>query len=304
MAGLPRVSLIPHVYPVHEPGLPFFAFGAQPARTPVGRALWRRAEPVLTAGLRRGRRELNETRAILGLPPLERFHGGLSTDLVLVATYPQLEYPRPWPEHAHVVGPMSFELPHPDVELPQGEAPLVVVAPSTAHDPEGRLVEVALEALADEPVRVLATTNRRDPGAPAPAAPANAVVVHWLSYSQAMAAADLVICHGGHGTVCRALGEGVPLLCCPAVGDMTENAARVQWAGAGLMLPWRLTGPGAVRAVVRRMLGNASFGASARSIALWSSRIDGAEKGAKLVEVLCASEGELRGSDSNRHGTP
>ncbi len=40
-AGLRRATLIPHVYPVHEPGLPFFAFGSLPARTPVGRALWR-----------------------------------------------------------------------------------------------------------------------------------------------------------------------------------------------------------------------------------------------------------------------
>ena len=99
----------------------------------------------------------------------------------------------------------------------------MVVAPSTAQDPDGRLVRVALEALADEPVRVLATTNRRGRAA-ARRRPANAVVVDWLSYSQAMALADLVVCHGGHGTVCRALAAGVPVLCCPAVGDMSENA--------------------------------------------------------------------------------
>ena len=50
-AGLRRATLIPHVYPVHEDGMPFFAFGAQPPRTPVGRALWRRALPVLVGGL-------------------------------------------------------------------------------------------------------------------------------------------------------------------------------------------------------------------------------------------------------------
>ena len=76
----------------------------------------------------------------------------------------------------------------------------MLVAPSTAQDPDCRLVRAALEALADEPVRVLATTNRRVPAEPLPPAPANALVVDWVSYSQAMAAADLVICHGGHGT--------------------------------------------------------------------------------------------------------
>jgi UDP:flavonoid glycosyltransferase YjiC (YdhE family) len=285
MAGLRRATLIPHVYPVHEPGLPFFAIGARPARTPVGRALWRAAEPVLNAGLRRGRRELNETRAGVGLAPLEELHGGLSSDLVLVGTFPQLEYPRRWPSHTHVVGPLEFELEHRDVELPPGEAPLVVVAPSTAQDPDGRLVRVALGALADEPVRVLATTNRR--GEPLPEAPANAVVVDWLSYSQAMALADVVICHGGHGTVCRALAAGVPVLCCPAVGDMSENGARVQWAGAGLMLPWRLTNAASLPVVVRRLLDDPSFGEAARRFASWAGENDGAERAAALVEQLC-----------------
>src|SRR4051812_25442393 len=93
-AGVPRATLIPHVYPVHDPGRPFFAFGLMPARTAVGRAAWRAWLPVLESGLRRGRRELNEQRERLGLAPVERFHGGMSEELVLVATYPQLEYPR------------------------------------------------------------------------------------------------------------------------------------------------------------------------------------------------------------------
>ena len=161
-----------------------------------------------------------------------------------------------------MTGPIWFELPYPDVEIPEGDGPLVVVAPSTAHDPDGRLVRVALEALADEPVRVLATTNR--PGVRLPEAPANAVVVEWLSYSQAMAAADLVICHGGHGTIARALGAGVPVISCPAAGDMAENGARVAWAGAGLMLPWRLTRAAAVRLACAERSSTRRFGAARR----------------------------------------
>jgi MGT family glycosyltransferase len=285
-AGLRRATLVPHVYPVHEEGLPFFAFGALPARTPVGRALWRGALPILVGGLKRGREEYNESRAAIGLGPTERLHGGISEQLALVATFPQLEYPRRWPEHVHVTGPMGFELPYEDVELPQGDGPLVLVAPSTAQDPECRLVRAALEALADEPVRVLATTNRHVPAEPLPPAPANAAVVDWLSYTQAMAAADLVICHGGHGTVARALSAGTPVLCCPAVGDMAENGARVAWSGAGLMLPWRLMGAASLRLAVRKALGEPSLAARAAEIAAWAAEHDGAARGAELVEEL------------------
>jgi UDP:flavonoid glycosyltransferase YjiC (YdhE family) len=285
-AGLRRATLIPHVYPVHEPGLPFFAFGARLARTPVGRVVWRAALPVLVEGLRRGRDELNRSRAAIGLAPVERLHGGISDELALVATYPQLEYPRPWPVGVHITGPIGFEIGHPDVELPDGDRPLVLVAPSTAQDPECRLVRVALEALADEPVRVIATTNRHRPGVPLPAAPANARVVDWLSYSQVMPQAALVICHGGHGTVARALGAGVPVLCCPAVGDMTENAARVAWAGVGLMLPWRLTGAATMRVTVRRLLAERAFRERARKIQAWAAANDGPGHAAQLVEKL------------------
>jgi UDP:flavonoid glycosyltransferase YjiC (YdhE family) len=288
-ARVRRATLIPHVYPVHEPGMPFFAFGAQPPRTALGRGLWKAALPVLVGGLRQGRREGNAMREAAGLAPIERFHGGISEELALVATFPQLEYPRRWPTHVNVTGPMEFELPYELVDLPAGEEPLVVVAPSTAQDPECRLVRVALEALADEPVRVLASLNGMRPQEPLRPVPANAVVVDWVGYSQVMAAADLVVCHGGHGTVARALGAGKPVLCCPAVGDMAENGARVQWAGAGLMLPSRLTRPGAVRMAVRRVLGDGSFAVRAGEIAAWARKHDGAERGAELVEELAAS---------------
>jgi UDP:flavonoid glycosyltransferase YjiC (YdhE family) len=162
----------------------------------------------------------------------------------------------------------------------------VLVAPSTAQDPECRLVRVALEALAEEPVRVLATTNRHRPARPLPSPPDNAVLVDWLSYSQGMAASDLVVCHGGHGTVARALGAGAPVICCPAVGDMAENGARVAWSGAGLMLPWRLLGRRTLRLTVRRILADPAFRARAGEIAAWGSTHDGAVRGARLVESL------------------
>jgi UDP:flavonoid glycosyltransferase YjiC (YdhE family) len=229
---------------------------------------------------------MNETRRAVGLRPLERVHGGISEELALVATLPQLEYPRRWPRHAHVTGPMEFELPYPEIALPPGDGPLVLVASSTAQDPELRLMRAALEALGDEPVRVVATANRRQPDGPLAPAPANAVVVEWLSYSQVMPHAALVVCHGGHGTVARALGAGVPVLCCPAAGDMAENAARAAWAGVGLMLPWRLLGPNSLRWAARGILGDDGFSRRAAKIAAWARDHDGGERGAHLVESL------------------
>lgn len=283
VAAAPHATLIPHVYPVQQAGQPIYSLGFWPARTWVGRKMWGAAMPLIDNGLRQGRDEMNVTRERLGLPPLERFHGGISETLALVATYPQLEYPRRWPAGAHVSGPLFFELAAEPVEVPEGPEPLVVIAPSTAQDPECELVRTALEGLADEPVRVLATVNRRVPQEPIEV-PDNAVLTGWLPYSRVMPEADLVISHGGHGTVVRALHSGTPLLCCPAVGDMGENGARVSWSGAGLSLPRRLLSARGVRLATRRVMGDGGFAARAKEIAAWSAANDGAERAAELVE--------------------
>src|SRR6266545_2928546 len=238
---------------------------------------------ALGSGLRRGRDELNQTRERLGLAPLERFHGGISELLAVVATFPQLEYPRRWPENVRVSGPLFFELEDGETAIPEGEEPLVVVAPSTSQDPECRLLRVVLEALADEPVRVLATTNRHRPEKPVDV-PANAVLVPWMRYSQAFPAADAVICHGGHGTVVGSLAAGAPLLVWPAVGDQGENGVRVAWSGAGLSLARRFLSPRGVRLAVRRLLGDGRYRARAEEIAAWAAENDGASNAAELVE--------------------
>jgi MGT family glycosyltransferase len=286
-AGVPLATLIPHIYPVVESGLPFFSIGLQPPRTAVGRRAWRAGTRALNIGLEHGRRDLNRQRLRLGLPATERFHGGISPDLALVATFPQLEYPRRWPDSVAVTGPMTFEMPHPEIELPAGEDPLVLVAPSTAHDSANHLVRTSLAALAEEPVRVVATTNKVVPQRPIEV-PGNAVLVDWLSYGQLMPAAELIVSHGGHGTVARALGAGTPLLISPIIGDMSETAMRVSWAGAGLSLPWRLCRPAPLRWSVRRLLEEPAFTARARELASWGREHDGARRGAELVESLAA----------------
>ena len=291
MAGelerLPVVTLVPHVYPVSAPGFPVYALGARLPRTRVGRALWSALARMTEGGLRQGRAQLNETRLKLGLAPVERLHGGLSRQLCLVGTFPQLEYPRRWPVGVHVVGPLMWEPPFGAVEPPAGDGPLVLVAPSTAQDPEHRLLRAALAGLGDEPIRVLATTNRRPLAGPVEV-PANTRLVEWLSYSRTMPQCAAVICHAGHGTMARALACGSPIVAVPHCGDMAENAARADWSGVGVRLPWRALRPSTLRMAVRRALAEPSLGARARELAAWAKAHDGTSGAADLVEELAS----------------
>ena len=179
-----------------------------------------------------------------------------------------------------------WEPPTADVELPPGDDPLVLIAPSTAQDPEHRLLRAALRGLADAPVRVLATWNRRLPPAPLPV-PANARVVEWLSYARTMPLCDVVVCHAGHGTLARALTSGCAVRRLPRPsGDMSENAARLDWAGAGVRLPRRFIAPRPLRLAVERALADPAIRARARQLAAWWAAHDPADTAAGLVEAL------------------
>ncbi len=286
LEGIPAATLIPHLYPVSEPGMPAFASGARPPRTRAGRRVWRALELPMEAGLRIGRRQLNATRVRVGLPPTDRLHGGLSSELCLVATLPGLEYPRSWREHVHVVGPLLWEPPAPAAAPPPGTAPLVVIAPSTSKDPSHRLLRASLAGLRDLDVRVLASLDRRP--LPQPVNAGQAVrLVNWMSYEQAMSDASLVICHGGHGTVVRALTAGVPVLALPHGGDMAENAVRLVWSGTGVRLPWTALSPTTLRASARRALAlMPELTARAAQMAAWAAAHDGPTRAAVLIERL------------------
>jgi UDP:flavonoid glycosyltransferase YjiC (YdhE family) len=288
LEGVPVATLIPHIHPISAPGFPPYAFGARLPRTALGRTAWSALDRPLQAGLRRGRSELNDVRAQLGLPAVDRLHGGLSERLCMVGTFPQLEYPRVWPESVHVVGPLMWEPPYHEVEPPPGSDPLVLVAPSTAQDPDHRLLRAALVGLAREPIRVLATWNRR-PLRAAVRVAANTRLVEWVSYARTMPACALVICHAGHGTMVRALASGTPVLAVPHGGDMAENAARAAWAGVGARMPWRLLGPRTLRLAVRRALADPRLAARARELAAWAAASDGGSRAADLVEGLVVS---------------
>jgi UDP:flavonoid glycosyltransferase YjiC (YdhE family) len=298
IAGVRYATLIPHVYPHGERHFPIYSLGARMPRTALGRSLWRSAQRVVEKGLEQGRVELNQTRARLGLPALDYVHGGISRELALVATFPQLEYPRRgdparenWGQNVHVVGPLMWEPPAENVQLPDGggvvapDAPLVLIAPSTAQDSQHTMLSAALRGLAGAPVRVLATYNRRLPPHPLPV-PANARVVDWVSYSRTMPHCDLVVCHVGHGTLVRALASGCAVVACPAVGDMNENAARLDWAGAGVRVPRRFTTPRVLRLAVERTLGDGAIRVRARELARWAGGHDAGETASELVEGL------------------
>jgi MGT family glycosyltransferase len=113
-------------------------------------------------------------------------------------------------------------------------------------------VQVALQALADEPVVVVATLPGGDPAQIA--APANARVARFIPHGPLLDRASCAITHGGMGVTQKALARGVPVCAVPFGRDQLEVARRVELARAGSRLPASRLSPDRLRAKVREAM--------------------------------------------------
>ena len=139
---------------------------------------------------------------------------------------------------------------------------------------------MALTAVMDLDARVLLTVGHRFDRSDLGPIPANVHAEAWVDQEDVLDDADLVVCHGGSGTVFGALAAGVPLVVVPLFADQFENGRRVADCGAGLVIerehkgtdnPRRVLGARDVPRIVEAIdavLGAASFGRNAGRIAL------------------------------------
>jgi UDP:flavonoid glycosyltransferase YjiC (YdhE family) len=232
LLGLPWVELTPH--PLYRPsrGLPPLGSGLAPGVGLRGRLRDTVLRALTAQSVRRGAVEREAARVGIGLPTDDP--GPVRS---LIATLPALEVPRPdWPEEAVVVGPLHFEPTSAVLEVPPGEGPLVVVAPSTATTGAEGLAEIALAALIPGetlPAGARVAVSRL--GGPDTAVPPWAVVGLGRQ-DELLSRADLMICGSGHGIVAKTLLAGVPLVVVPGGGDQWEIANRVVRQGSARLI--------------------------------------------------------------------
>ena len=220
-------------------------------------------------------------------PALETHRAGLVDELrasPYLTRFPAALDPSPFPRTYRFAEPDSD--PGPRAALPDwwdgSEAPLVYLTFGTglgymtmATD----IYRIVLAAVADLPIRVLLTTGPQTDRSGIGPGPANVHVEPWVDQRDAFAAADLVVCHGGSGTVFGALAAGVPTVVVPVFADQFENGRRIAASGAGLTIETEPTRPDAPRTVITlddgpriattitAALGSPSLGTEARRIA-------------------------------------
>ena len=115
--------------------------------------------------------------------------------------------------------------------------------------------------------------------------PPNVEVVESAPHGAVLDHVDLVITHGGHGTVVRALARGVPVMAVPISRDQPDNAARVVHHGVGITVS-RRSSPARFAAAIRRVLGDETVRDRARAMGERLERDVGAPKAIATLEAL------------------
>ena len=284
-SGRPWAAWCPYPLPLPSRDAPPFGPGLRPARGPLGRLRDAVARPVALGALERIVAPLvNGVRAREGVPPLSGAEDLLlATPLLLYMTAEPFEYPRSdWPAKVRLVGPCDWEPPaEPPAWLEQIEAPIVLVTTSSEFQDDGRLVRCALDALADEPVHVIATLPSSDPASFA--APRNAHVLSFAPHGPILDRAACAITHGGMGATQKALARGVPVCAVPFGRDQYEVARRVEVAQARTRLPAKRLNAERLRAAVKQAMRCAD---GAARVADGYRQTGGVSAGADAVEGL------------------
>jgi UDP:flavonoid glycosyltransferase YjiC (YdhE family) len=266
-AGQPFVIMAANICLMPLEGAPPFGGGFAPAD---GAEVLEQVRQGALQLLDHGLPALNRARAALGLKPLAHLMDqALAARALLLATSEAFDFPwRDRPAFVRYVGPQlddpSWAAPWTSPWPADDARPLALVSFSTTFQDHVALLQRVIDALAPLPVRVLLTTGAAIEPEELTAA-ANTLVVKSAPHNQVMRQAGFAVTHGGHGTLARALINGLPQLVVPQGRDQNDNARRVAERGAGLSLEPTATVE-EIRAAFTRLLAEPGFAFAARRL--------------------------------------
>ncbi|MFI5618757.1 glycosyltransferase [Streptomyces sp. NPDC051567] len=301
--GLPLAWLNNSVYILGSRDTAPLGGGLLPSSSPLGRvrnALLRFVGDQVV--MRNLRREADRARARAGLGRLRT--GAMENiarppSLYLMGTVPSFEFPRSdLLPGTHFVGgllglpPEEFEPPTWWEELHDGR-PVVLITQGTTANDVGRLLVPAVRALAGQDLLVVVTTGSGLDVDRLRPLPDNVRLERFVPYHHLLPHVDVMVTNGGYNGVNAALAQGVPLVAAPGSEENPDVAARVEWAGAGVVLKRRAVSQAALRDAVSTVLNDERYRRRARELSREHRSLDAPRRAAELIESMADSQGQI-----------
>lgn len=280
-----RVAIMPCnslMFPL--PGAPLAGPGMD---DPAVREQARQMGGMMVGLLDEGLPAFNAARQALALPPLEHLIDQFRVaDKVLIGISRTFDFaPEPDPCGFAYVGPQldeslwvdGWQSPWPDDD----PRPLVLVSFSTTFQNHVAVLQRVASALGRMPVRALVTLGPTIRPHEIAAAD-NVQLVASAPHNAVLRQAKLVVTHGGHGTLARAMLARLPQLVLPHGRDQDGNAARLAAHGAGIALAPSASAND-IEAALRRLLDEPHFAEAARML---GERVAHEAQGSRVVEEM------------------
>ena len=146
-----------------------------------------------------------------------------------------------------------------------------------------------LEGLRQEPVDLVITVGPNVDPAILGEQPASVHVARYIPQHLLLPTVDLVVSHGGFGTVLAAVEHGVPMIVAPLGADQHLNAAGVERLGIGIVIDEDEVRPQRVREAVRAILGDPRYRERARRLRDVAARLPPPEAAVEVIESLVSA---------------
>ena len=150
------------------------------------------------------------------------------------------------------------------------------------------LTRTAVGALVDRGFDVIVTTGEDYLAEELEASNPDRVRAHtWVDLGRLMRGCDLVVCHGGAGTVLAALGAGVPMVLLPrgAPSQMRMSTA-CEARGVGRTVIWNGANADEVGTAVADVISNERFRSAAKDVSEEISAMPGPSTAAAILSEI------------------
>jgi UDP:flavonoid glycosyltransferase YjiC (YdhE family) len=236
---------------------------------------------------------LDQLRASVGLPPMKPADV-LFRYLLLFPRPPSLWNPAfPVQPTTHTFKYAGFNQSG-EEQLPGWVAnlgrqrPTVYATMGTLFNHRTEILSAILDGLREEPIELILTVGRNRDPSEFGEQPAHVHVERYIPQNLLLPHCDLVISHGGSGTIMDALSLGLPMVIIPILADQPENAQRCAEAGVARVIEPEQRTAQAIRDAAREVLGDARYRRNAERLRKEIEALPGLEYPVALLERLAA----------------
>src|SRR5262249_22847913 len=209
-------------------------------------------------------RTINRQRRAWGLPAVQGLNGTFS-GLAQVAQLPAaLELPgRRLPPGFHHTGPWTDRAGREAVDFPwerlDPSRRLVYASMGTLQNGILQTFRMMAEACAGLDLQLVISLGGGQDPALLGDLPGDPIVVGYAPQLDLIRRSALTISHGGLNTALESVAEGVPMVVLPVTYDQPGVGARVEWSGAGRLIPVGRLTVDRLRDAVGIVLGNPAY---------------------------------------------